>query len=194
MQFEMSECRGRQEKQREVDGEGVVLLIGGEREEAEDDGGEDGEQEDATFGERAPGGLAETVTLAPRNGDGGGSEEAPGEEPDDMKRPVERAGELVVVAWDASAEEARDVLVVEVEPRPTSVRGEAGAGGHGDRRIAECGEDVPWRGDSEEEQEAGEGIEPTPATPLAGEDDEEADGGEEKDDGDEALGEHGAGE
>src|SRR5580658_6858503 len=121
MLFEMSECSGRQEKQREVDGEGVVLLIGGEREEAENDGREDDEEQDAALGEALPGGLAEAMTLAPCDGDGGGSEEAPGKEPDDVESPVERGGEFVVVARDAGAEEARDVLVVEVEPCPAGV-------------------------------------------------------------------------
>src|SRR6185437_3607228 len=193
MSFEIRECRGGEEQQRKVDGEGVVLLVGGEREEAEDDDGEDGEQEDGPLGEGTPGGVAEAVALTPSDGDRGGGKEAPGEEPDDVQRPVECGGKLVVVAGYASAEEARDVFVVEVEPRPSGVRWEAGAGGHGNGRVAQRGEDVPGRGDGEQERDTGEGMKQTPATPLAGEDEEEADGGEEEDDGDEALGEHGAG-
>ncbi len=74
------------------------------------------------------------------------------------------------------------------------MRGEAGVGWHGNGGVAQCSEDVPRRGDGEEERETGEGMKQTPAAPFACKDEEEADGGEEKEDGDEALGEHGAGD
>src|ERR1700761_3303217 len=133
------------------------------------------------------------MTFAPADGYCGGGEEAPGEEPDDVKEPVERGGELVVVTRDAGAQKARDVLVVEVEPRPAGVRWEAGADGHGHGWIAQRGEDVPWRGDCEKECDAGEGMQQPPSAPFTGEDQEETDGREEEDDRHEALGEHGAG-
>ncbi len=67
-----------------------------------------------------------------------------------MEGPVEVAGELVVVAGDAAAEEAEDVLVDEVEPEEAVAVGAAG--------VAQAGEDVPRGGDGEEEEGAGEGL------------------------------------
>ncbi len=42
---------GEEHQEREVDGEGVVLLVGGEGEEGEDEGGEDEEEEDGLVAE-----------------------------------------------------------------------------------------------------------------------------------------------
>ena len=81
---------------------------------------------------------------APEGGEAQGQEERPGEEPDEVERPVEVAGELVVVAGDAAAEEAEDVLVDEVEPEEAVAVHAAG--------VAQAGEDVPRRGDEQEEQ------------------------------------------
>ena len=133
-----------------------------------------------------PGAGEEGAALAPGNDEGGGGEEAPGEEPDQVQGPVEVAGELVVVAGDAAAEEAEDVLVDEVEPEEAVAVGAAG--------VAQAGEDVPGGGYGEEEEEAGEGLEGAPAVELAGPEEEEEDGGEDEDDGDEALGEDGEGQ
>ena len=57
------------------------------------------------------------------------------------------------------AEEAGDVLVVEIEPGPASVRGQTEPGGQRDGRVAERGEDVPGRGDGEKDQSAGDEME-----------------------------------
>ena len=103
-----------------------------------------------------------------------------------MEAPVEVAGELVVVARDAAAEEAEDVLVDEVEPEEAVAVHAAG--------VAQAGEDVPGRGDGEEEEGAGEGFEAAPVAEFAGEGEVEDGGGEEEDDGDQALGEDGEGE
>src|SRR5271170_5289304 len=55
--------------------------------------------------------------------------------------------------------------------------------------VAKAGEDVPGRGDGEEEQESGEGAELAPATPGSGENEVGNGGGDEEDGRDEALGE-----
>ena len=103
-----------------------------------------------------------------------------------MEGPVEGGGELVVVAWDAAAEEAEDVLVDEVEPEEAVAVGGSG--------VAQAGEDVPGRGDGEEEEGAGEGFEATPVAEFAGEGEVEEGGGDEEDDGDQALGEDSEGQ
>ena len=92
--------------------------------------------------------------------EGEGKEEAPGEEPYDVEAPEEIAGELVVVHWIALAEEAQEVLVDEVEPEEAVAVHAAG--------VAQASEDVPWRGDGEEEK-AGEGFELAPSSLFAGE-------------------------
>ena len=241
------EGRGDQHQQRKIRGEGVVLLVGGEREEGKHQEGEDAEQQGGALGggevgeglgmARVPGACPAIAVRAPggqagqrkrdqeafeRAGYGDGEEEegaenpgsreveavgvdqavatpaaygvgqedgheqAPGEEPDEVEAPVEIAGELVVVARDAAAEEAEDVLVDEVEPEEAVAAHAAG--------VAEAGEDVPGRGDGEQEQGAAEWAQTAPVAGFAGEC-KVGDGrtGEE-DDGDEALGEDGEGE
>ena len=61
--------------------------------------------------------------------DGAGEEGGPGEDPDGGEQPEERDGDLAVVVGDAAGEEAGDVFVVEIEPGPAAVGGQAEAGG-----------------------------------------------------------------
>ena len=77
-----------------------------------------------------------------------------------MLEPEEVGGELVVVAGDAAAEEAEDVLVDEVEPEEAVAFHAAG--------VAEAREDVPGGGYQEEEEEAGEGFEAAVLAVVAG--------------------------
>ena len=91
--------------------------------------------------------------------EGGREEGYPGEEPEEEEEPEDGDGDLAVVMGNAVAEEAGDVLVVEIEPGPAGVGGEAKAGGHGDGLIAEGGEDVPGCGDGEEEERRGDEFE-----------------------------------
>ena len=112
-------------------------------------------------------------------------EEAHGEEPNDVEAPVEGGGELVVVARDAAAEEAEDMLVDEVEPEEAVAVDAPG--------VAQAGEDVPGGGDEEKEERAGEWFEAAPVAEFAGEREEEGGGGEDEDDGDQTLGEDGEG-
>ena len=72
------------------------------------------------------------------------AEERPGEEPDKMEAPKERAWELVVVHRIASAEEAEEVLVDEVEPEEPVAVHAAG--------VAQASEDVPRSCDEEERE------------------------------------------
>ncbi len=118
--------------------------------------------------------------------DEGAAEEAPGEEPDEVEAPEEVAGELVVVLGEALAEEAEEVLVDEVEPEEAVAVHAAG--------VAQAGEDVPGRGDGQEEEDAGEGFEGAPFFVVAGEGEVDDRCAEEEDDGDEAFGEDGEGE
>src|SRR5208283_29908 len=106
-----------------------------------------------------------TLPFIPQLDNGHGEEEAHGEEPDEVEAPVEGAGELVVVARDAAAEEAEDVLVDEVEPEEAVAVNGSG--------VAQAGEDVPGRGDGEQQKSAGEGFEATPVAEFAGEGEEE---------------------
>jgi len=60
-------------------------------------------------------------------------------------------------------------------------------------RIGQAAEDVPWSGDGQEDERAGEEVQFAPAAPLAGEDEVRQSRADEKDRGDEALGEQGQG-
>ena len=126
--------------------------------------------------------------------DGGGQESCPGEEPEDEQEPEDGDGDLAVVVGDAAAEEAGDVLVVEVEPGPAGFLWEAKAGGHRDRWITERGEDVPGECDGEEEERRGDDAELAEEREFAGEGKVEDREGDREDDADEALGEEVEGE
>ena len=91
--------------------------------------------------------------------DEGSAEERPGEEPDEMEAPEERAGELVVVHRVASAEEAEEVLVDEVEPEEAVAVHAAG--------VAQAGEDVPRGCYEEKEKDACNGFEIAPVFVFA---------------------------
>ncbi len=106
-----------------------------------------------------------------------GKKEAPGEQPDEMERPVEGSGELVVVLGIALADEAEEVFVDEVEPEEAV--------------VAKAGEDVPRRGDGKEEQGAAEQAELAPAAKFTGDQQVEEGGAGEEDDPDQPLGENG---
>ena len=93
----------------------------------------------------------------------------------------------------AGAEEAEDVFVEEVEVPEAVDVAEGGdvADGVALIGIAKSGENVPGCGDGEEKQEAGDGLQLAPATPLAAEQQQGNDGGDEKYRGDQALGKRG---
>src|SRR5665213_3393313 len=174
-----SDGRADQHQQREVDGEGVVLLIGRDCEEDEDEGGVDAEQQDGTAG-LCFREVAEVVTATPAEDCGEWSEQAPREKPDEVQRPVEVAGELVVVARNAAAEEAQKVLVDEVEPEEAVAVFSS--------RVSQTGEDVPRGRDHEEESEAGERLQAAPLFPGARDRKVNKGRAEEEDERDESLG------
>jgi hypothetical protein len=91
----------------------------------------------------------------------------------------------------AQREEAQVVLVdeVEVEEAVDVADGGVIADGVSLVGIGEAAEDVPGRGDGQEEQRAGEEAQLAPATPLAGEDQVGNGGADEEDGRDQALGE-----
>ena len=138
--FSAGEGAGAEDDEREVGGEGVVLLIGRDGEEDQDEGGVESEEPvgaGAEFGSRHVAGGADEVGFLNVEVDGaaaGGAEvvepvfaglpgaededrgeEAPRGEPDEVEGPVEVAGELVVVVGVAGAKEAEEMFVEEVE-------------------------------------------------------------------------------
>ena len=121
--------------------------------------------------------------------DGAGDEGDPGEDPDGGEEPEEGDGNLAVVVGDAAGEKAGDVLVVEIEPGPAAVRGQAQAGRQRDGWIAESGEDMPGGGDGQEDQGGGDEVEFREETQLARDEEVEEDEAEREDQADEALGE-----
>ena len=121
--------------------------------------------------------------------DGAGEEGDPGEYPDGSEQPEERDGDLAVVVRDAAGEEAGDVLVIEIEPGPSGVRGQAEAGGHRNGWVAQRGEDVPRRGDGKEYQRRWDQVESEEELEVAGDQQVEEDESEGEDEADEAFGE-----
>jgi len=90
---------------------------------------------------------------------------------------------------DALAEEAGDVFVVEIEPGPAGVSGEADACGHGDGWVTQGGEDVPRSGDDGEDEDCCWDLEFEEEFELAGAGEVEQSEKDREDDADEALGE-----
>ncbi len=90
---------------------------------------------------------------------------------------------------DAFAEEAGDVLVVEIEPGPAAGGGEAEAGRQRDGGGPQRGEDVPWGGDGKEDGGARDQVEAGEEAELAGEGEVEEDEADGEDEADEAFGE-----
>ena len=88
-----------------------------------------------------------------------------------MEQPVGDERKLVVVVRVAQAEEAQEVFIhkIKVEEAVDVSDGGVVADGVSLVRIGEAAEDVPGRGDEQEEQESRDGLEVAPATPLAGE-------------------------
>jgi hypothetical protein len=113
-------------------GQGVVLLARGEGEEEHDEAcpEEKGESGFAVQHTHAGGEVADVTE------DGRGQEGCPGKDPEGGEDPEEEEGDLAVVVRDAALQEAGDVFVIEIEPGPTCVGGQAEAGGKRDSWIA----------------------------------------------------------
>src|SRR5207248_3322303 len=79
-------------------------------------------------------------------------EQTPGEEPDEMQRPVCDCWELVVILRVTLAEKAQQVLVDEVEPEKS--------------RIAHSGQDVPRSRYQQEEKRARNKMKFAPPLPF----------------------------
>ena len=98
--------------------------------------------------------LEPVVAGLPADGDESGDEQAPGEEPDEVEEPVRIPAELVVVVRVAQAEEAQEMFVDEVEVEEAV--NVADGGMVADRvslvGVGEAAEDVPGRGDGEEQR------------------------------------------
>src|SRR5689334_18846159 len=122
-------CRD-QNQQWKIRRERVVLLVGGERKEEQDECRKDGKQQcgaagrDAVFRLGGPGerlrshgsiGIDTTLPQSSRK-ERDRRKQAPGKEPDQVKAPVKVAGKLVVVTRRSPAQKTQDVLIDEVEP------------------------------------------------------------------------------
>ena len=125
----------------------------------------------------------EDAAIAPGANKRRREEEAPGKEPDELAEPEDEPRLLVVVVRVALAEEAQNMLVDEIEVEEAMHmpwRGNV-ADGIALIGITQAGEDVPGRGDGEEEQDAGEEPQLAPAPPFAGDQQVRNDGGDEED-------------
>ncbi len=207
MLFREGHNAGDEDEKRRPDGEGVVLLVGGDGEEEQREGGEEREQPDGAGAEaRLEGGGDERARLVvvaelrepgaaglPGDGEERGEEEAPGKEPDEVQEPVGERGELIVVVRIALAEEAEDVLVdeVEVPPAVDVTKGGDVTDGMAFAAIGAAYEDVPGGRDGEEQKRAGEGLEVAPASALAREPEVGDGSAKEKHRGDEAFDQQG---
>ena len=156
--------------------EGVVLLAAGDGEEAEDD---ERPERKGEGGFALVNGHGEVMAEMSAQGDkGGGQEGRPGHDPDGGVEPEEPDWGLSVVVGNASAEEAGDVLIVEIEPGPASAGRQTETGGQGDGWVADRGKDVPGEGDDGEEGGRSDGVQAGKKIELAGQDEVEEDEGE----------------
>jgi len=135
----------------------------------------------------------ELVTIAPCCDECEWKEEAPGEEPDEMRKPVHEERHFVVVVGESAADEAEEVLVDEVEvPEAVDVSdGRVIADGMALIGIAQAAEDVPRSSYGEIEKDAGEGLEFAPAPPVSGEEEIRDRGACEENGSDESFGKSG---
>src|SRR5579862_1667665 len=108
-----------------------------------------------------------------------------------MRQPIGGGGHFVVVVGIAFTEEAKEVLVDEIEvPETVDIAGRGMvADGMTLVRIGKTAEDVPGSGDCEVEKNSCERFELPPAAPLAAQHEQRDGGGEEKDWRDQPLGE-----
>ena len=168
-------------------GEAVVLLAAGEGEEAEDDDSPEDEGEGGLVLTRGScSAVSEGADVVSQSG---GEKCSPGHDPEGVEEPEEGNGDLAIVVGDAAAEEAGDVLVIEIEPGPASGGGETHAGGEWDGRGAEGGEDVPGGGYREEDGGARQEVEFWEEVELLCDGQVEEDEGYGEDEADESLGE-----
>jgi hypothetical protein len=201
---------GDENQQRRPDGEGVVLLIGGDGEEEQRPRGKKAEQPDGARAKteieeqavcfsrrlrRCPVAAADILhPLAaglPGQGYEGRQKQAPGKNPHQVQQPVGIAGQLVVVVRIAQVEEAQIMLIDEVEVKKAVDVADGGvvADGVSLVGIGQAAENVPGRGDGQKEQRAGDRLQLAPASPQAG-DEQIRDGRANKKGGsDEPLGE-----
>ncbi len=208
---------GNQHQQRKPRREGVVLLVGGDGEEGQNERGEDREQQAGASAEAQPCGdgrcivrahprveeldcigrvVAEVrdkdAAIAPRANQRRREEQAPGKEPDQLAQPVSKPRLLVVVMRIALAQKAQNMLVHEIEVEESMHMPRRGNVAHGISliRVAQAGEYVPRRRDGKKEHNAGEESQLAPAPPLARDEQVRNNGGDEEDRGDKPFGEH----
>ena len=174
--FGVAQANSQQDGDRGPGAEAVVLHArsAGEGKEKQNQSGPDEEQQTGLLDWLHlrspgfwPGKLAQGV----------GDEKAPGKEPDQVQGPPQQQRYGFIVRRIAGAEGALEVLVDEVGPEESG--------------RAVFRDPVPGHGDDQEDQGAGEDSQFAPASPAAGEDDEEKDDAEREEHADQAQRERG---
>ena len=137
--------------------------------------------------------LHPVVACLPGNGHECRQEEAPGKEPDQVEEPVGGKRQLVVVVRVSLTKEAQVMLVDEVEVPETVDVADGGVVADGVPLvgIGQSAKDVPGRGDGEEKQRAGYGLQKPPAAPQAGQEQVGNGRADKECGGDQSLGEQG---
>ena len=110
-----------------------------------------------------------------------------------MEQPVGRCGQFVIVVRVARAQKTEDVLIKEVEVPESMDVAQHGMVAEWVSLvgIGESGQNVPRRGDGQKQQQAREGLQIPPASPLAAHQQQRNGRGGKEDGRDEPLGEHG---
>ena len=208
---------GQQNNQRRPGGEGVVLLIGRERKEEQDKARKDAQQPDRAHPELEPENVTGQIltpgivqvkvqrlaALAaqvlhpvaaglPGNHHESGQEQAPGKEPDQVQQPVPEHRQLVEVMREARPGKAEEVLVDEVEvPEAVHV---AGGGMVADGKaligIGQPGQNVPGRGNGQEQNQSCDRLQLPPAPPLPAQKQQRNGRGGKENGCDQTLGQH----
>src|SRR5208283_2351310 len=95
----------------------------------------------------------------------GGEIHAPGKQPDEVKQPEVKPRHCVVIAWVAQVQEPQHLLVHKVKPQEAVVL----AGKTAQReveiwRILQGRQDVPGRGDEQDDSHSREEMQPLPGS------------------------------
>ncbi len=213
--FIAGENAGDQDQERRPCGKGVVLLVGGDGEEEQGECGKEPEQPRGAHAEletRDVAGdiFADRVLEVEVHGLAGiamemlhpwrrvfhattssaGRNRLHGKSQTRCEQPIGDERQAIVVVRKALAEETQEVFVDEVESTRSRERCLVWviADGVSLVGVRESGEDVPRRGDGEEEQDSRDGLQVAPAAPLSAQQQQGNGRGGEEDGSDESLG------
>src|ERR1051326_289041 len=147
---------GQKDKQRQIRRKRVVLLIGGDRKKDEDDSRE--------YPAHQPGARCKVSSefrssCVGNAANGRWKIQTPRKQPDQVQRPIQCPGKLVVIPWIALPQKPQKMFVDEIEPEK-SVSTLAPS-------VAQPCQNVPGRGNGEKQGQAENQPELTPAPPLS---------------------------